>query len=354
MRTFDSLLGYFCKNVACMYSQSQTKGSGGRIIVIGGSEVYTGAPFFAAMAAMRTGADMVHVFCPVAAAPIIKSYSPDLMVHPTSFITGCSTSLLSQERLTEFLRPWISGPKPSDPTSQPHALVVGPGLGRSLDTQICTKIVISLAQEYNIPCIIDADSLSVFEADNISIWNGSIPKSLVVPFSPLILTPNHRELSRIARGYSKDHKDLGSDTLESRNENLLTLARMLPTVHVLSKGSIDILGMGNGDTMIIKDRDDISLKRCGGQGDMLDGILATFIAWGKQKALQSADNETILKSCIIGASSYMRYLSWHTWKEYKSSMVTSDIISKTMPIYPISEFMCQAECQLEVPSVNSS
>ena len=29
---------------------------------IGGSPIYTGAPFFAAMAALRSGADLVHVF----------------------------------------------------------------------------------------------------------------------------------------------------------------------------------------------------------------------------------------------------------------------------------------------------
>ena len=41
------------------------KGQGGRIAVVGGSLEYTGAPYFAAMAALRTGADIAHVFCTV-------------------------------------------------------------------------------------------------------------------------------------------------------------------------------------------------------------------------------------------------------------------------------------------------
>lgn len=58
------------------------KGEAGRIGVVGGSEEYTGAPIFAGMAAFRTGADLVHVFCAKNAAIPIKSFSPDLIVHP--------------------------------------------------------------------------------------------------------------------------------------------------------------------------------------------------------------------------------------------------------------------------------
>ena len=50
--------------------------------MIGGCAEYTGAPYFAAMAALRCGADLAHVFCAEAAAPVIKSYSPELIVHP--------------------------------------------------------------------------------------------------------------------------------------------------------------------------------------------------------------------------------------------------------------------------------
>jgi NAD(P)H-hydrate repair Nnr-like enzyme with NAD(P)H-hydrate dehydratase domain len=58
------------------------KGRRGKVAVIGGCAEYTGAPYFAAMAALRCGADLAHVFCAEAAAPVIKSYSPELIVHP--------------------------------------------------------------------------------------------------------------------------------------------------------------------------------------------------------------------------------------------------------------------------------
>jgi ATP-dependent NAD(P)H-hydrate dehydratase len=58
------------------------KGSSGRIGVLGGSAQYTGAPFYAAMASLKAGADLAHVFCAQEACLAIKSYSPELMVAP--------------------------------------------------------------------------------------------------------------------------------------------------------------------------------------------------------------------------------------------------------------------------------
>lgn len=45
----------------------------GRIGVLGGSGDYSGAPFFAAMGAMRFGADLAHVICEPAAGAVIKT-----------------------------------------------------------------------------------------------------------------------------------------------------------------------------------------------------------------------------------------------------------------------------------------
>jgi NAD(P)H-hydrate repair Nnr-like enzyme with NAD(P)H-hydrate dehydratase domain len=58
------------------------KGEAGRIGIIGGSTEYTGAPFYAGIAALKTGCDLVHIFCPQTASIPIKCYSPELIVHP--------------------------------------------------------------------------------------------------------------------------------------------------------------------------------------------------------------------------------------------------------------------------------
>lgn len=58
--------------------------SGGKVLIIGGGEPYAGPPYFAAMAAYRTGADLVTVAAPQRPADIIASYSPQMIVWPMS------------------------------------------------------------------------------------------------------------------------------------------------------------------------------------------------------------------------------------------------------------------------------
>lgn len=62
-------------------SDALHKGQAGRVGIVGGSRDYTGAPFFASMSCMRFGADMSHTICEPEAGNVIKTYSPDLIVH---------------------------------------------------------------------------------------------------------------------------------------------------------------------------------------------------------------------------------------------------------------------------------
>ncbi len=68
----------------------------GRVGVFGGSEDYTGAPYFASMAALRMGADLTYVFTAEEAAPALKGYSPELMVRARCVDDGtpCSMSVV--------------------------------------------------------------------------------------------------------------------------------------------------------------------------------------------------------------------------------------------------------------------
>ena len=48
------------------------------------------------MVPAQVGADLSHVFCSTSAAPVIKQYSPDLLVHPYFMQTA---DLLQQMRV---------------------------------------------------------------------------------------------------------------------------------------------------------------------------------------------------------------------------------------------------------------
>lgn len=59
-----------------------TKGQCGRIGVVGGSYEFTGAPYYSAISALKVGGDLGHIFCNKASATAIKTYSPEIIVHP--------------------------------------------------------------------------------------------------------------------------------------------------------------------------------------------------------------------------------------------------------------------------------
>jgi ATP-dependent NAD(P)H-hydrate dehydratase len=63
-------------------SHRTKKGENGRIAVVGGSFEFTGAPFYSAISALRVGGDLSHIFCSKFSSPAIKSYSPEIIVHP--------------------------------------------------------------------------------------------------------------------------------------------------------------------------------------------------------------------------------------------------------------------------------
>ena len=56
------------------------KGDYGKILVVGGSDVYSGAPALAGLAALRTGADLVSIMAPESVVSAVRSYSPNIMV----------------------------------------------------------------------------------------------------------------------------------------------------------------------------------------------------------------------------------------------------------------------------------
>lgn len=95
------------------------------------------------MSAYLVGADISHVFCERKAASVIKSYSPDLIVHP--YLRGNEGDAAAVEE-------WLP---------RLHVLVVGPGLGRASATQSTTEKVIRAACAAKMPLVIDAVRLSI-------------------------------------------------------------------------------------------------------------------------------------------------------------------------------------------------
>ncbi|KAL9008535.1 MAG: hypothetical protein Q9173_006347 [Seirophora scorigena] len=226
------------------------KGMLGRVAVIGGSENYTGAPYFSAMASARLGADLSHVICTPPAANVIKTYSPNLMVHPLMRETPSSVPP------TKLASPVIAM------LTHLHSLVIGPGLGRDEVMQATVAEVIAAAREKKLPLVLDADAL----------WLVQQRPELVQGYKECVLTPNVVEFGRLAQSVGLDtHGDTGK-------EGCKALANALGGVMVVRKGAVDWISDGSDERTCVGDGQG-GRKRSGGQGDTLTGSIGTLLAW---------------------------------------------------------------------------
>ena len=123
-------------------TESSKKGENGCIATIGGSLEYTGAPYYSAISALKAGSDLSHVFCHTEAAIPIKSYSPELIVHPA--FNNFSNEILLKKTIRWF--------------KSMNSILIGPGLGREEDTEkIFVEFSEKISEFKNIPLVYDAD-----------------------------------------------------------------------------------------------------------------------------------------------------------------------------------------------------
>ncbi|KAI1336312.1 H-hydrate dehydratase [Xylariaceae sp. FL0016] len=240
------------------------KGQLGRVAVIGGSEDYTGAPYFSAMASARLGCDMSHIICTPGCAAVVKTYSPNLMVHPLmrqSPAPGSSSSGASARDAD----PGQISSGIIDMLPRLHVLVIGPGLGRDpLMQETCAR-VLAAARERGMPVVLDADGLALVTQQ----------PELFMGWREVVLTPNVVEFGRLWKGLKNE--EVGGAGAES-SEQVEALCKALGGVTIVQKGGRDFIS--NGETTLVVDLKG-GLKRSGGQGDTLTGSIATFLGWRK-------------------------------------------------------------------------
>ncbi|KAM0437697.1 hypothetical protein ACHAPT_002062 [Fusarium lateritium] len=270
--------------------ESFHKGQLGRVAVIGGSENYTGAPYFSAMASARLGCDMSHVICTPAAATVIKSYSPNLMVHPLmhqSRAADPDPAARDTSKDPDSDAEHISG-QIIDLLPRLHVLVVGPGLGRDPLMHATVARVIRAARNRGTPVVLDADALMLVQKD----------PGLVRGYNGAVLTPNVVEFGKLCEALKVD---VGKDASETARVE--ALAKTLQGVTVIQKGPKDYIS--NGETTLTVDLQG-GRKRSGGQGDTLTGSIATFLGWRKAylDRLWDVGQDTLGEHELVGLAAF--------------------------------------------------
>ncbi|KAK0624736.1 Ribokinase-like protein [Bombardia bombarda] len=300
------------------------KGQLGRVAVIGGSEDYTGAPFFSAMASARLGCDMSHVICTPAAAAVIKTYSPNLMVHPLMRSSPTSPTSSTSAANDEDTNPTKIAARIIALLPRLHVLVIGPGLGRDPLMQDTCAEVIRAARERGMPVVLDADALALVQRD----------PGLVKGYGLAVLTPNVVEFGRLTKALGVDElvgnasAEGGKGGKDKETAQVEALAKVLGGVMVLQKGARDHLSDGRTTFTVGLEG---GRKRSGGQGDTLTGSIATFLAWRKAyvdgiwETGKGLREEELVGLAVFGGSAVTREASRLAFAKRGRSLQASDL-----------------------------
>ena len=220
-------------------SSDAHKGDSGRLLAIGGSDVFSGAPALVSLAALRTGVDIVYLAAPSRTARAISSMSPDLI---TVKLEG---EYLNPKNI-EALKPYIE---------KVDAVVLGPGLGVEPETEKFVKECINVVEKAGKPLLLDADGLKAF---------GSFKRALKVP---LVLTPHVGEYA-VLTGRKL------SNNLQDNVYEVQKTARELDAV-VLLKGPVDVVCSGSNFKFNFTGNAGMTV---GGTGDVLSGVVGALLS----------------------------------------------------------------------------
>jgi len=222
-------------------SRDAHKGNFGRLLVIGGSKVFSGAPALAALAALRTGVDIVTVAAPENAAIAISSMSPALI---TTKLKGKNLNPNNLSILEELLE-------------SATAVVLGPGLGLNSETKEATQQIFEQLEKTRTPLLLDADGLKAF---------ADFKRKVDLP---LVLTPHAREYEILTRNKLPS-------SMEEKAENVQKSARKVGAT-ILLKGSIDVISDGEKTKFNFTGNPGMTV---GGTGDVLSGVVGGLLAMG--------------------------------------------------------------------------
>ena len=325
-------------------TESSKKGENGCIATIGGSLEYTGAPYYSAISGLKAGSDLSHVFCHTEAAIPIKSYSPELIVHPA--FNNFSNEVLLKKTIRWF--------------KSMNSILVGPGLGREEDTEkIFVEFSEKISEFKNIPLVYDADGVWFWVKIN---QDKKYDKEIINKINlntKLIMTPNFTEFEKMCKILGdkfkseniQEQKSFIDELYKQENEiikindiktnekykkiflNEINLCNEFSNNFILvKKGKCDIITDGI-ELYIVKNKG--SLKRTGGIGDLLSGLINCYCGMLNQRKKENSDykekcviSHLELINCCIFACYVCREASRKAFEKMKYSLTAPDIIAE--------------------------
>jgi len=225
---------------------SSRKGDNGKVLVLGGSYIYHGAPALSSLAALRTGADLVYTCVPKINVQSTRAVSPNLIVIP-----------LVDSKLTRGAVNKLLGQIPNDLDS---ATI---GMGLSIQDPEALKLLVKSLLARDVRLSLDATALVNYILPLLSGKN-------------VVVTPHDGEFKRM----------FGETPPESKKARITMVEKFAKehSVTILLKGPTDIISNGSRTYL---NPTNTSGMTVGGTGDILSGIIAGILARNRD-ALESA------------------------------------------------------------------
>ena len=237
---------YYVKSALPKRREDGHKGDFGKLLIVGGAVGYTGAPYLAAHAAVRSGCGLVFLGVPRAIWAVEAAKCASAMPFPLPD---------DGERLTEAalapIRERLSGC---------GVLALGPGLGRSAGVNALSAALLREAEQ---PVVLDADALNAPAEDPglLDARRGRVT----------ILTPHDGEFARL----------LGISPEELARQDRVQTARDFAArcgCVLVRKGHRTLVALPDG--RVLENTCGGSALAKGGSGDVLTGLIASLLAQG--------------------------------------------------------------------------
>ncbi|HRE49754.1 MAG TPA: NAD(P)H-hydrate dehydratase [Aggregatilineales bacterium] len=236
--------------------RSAHKGTFGKVLIIGGSENYIGAPGLAALGAYKVGAGLVTIAAPPAVVNALAAQMLEVTWLPLP-------NAKEEGRTISDAGASIAYTNLPDYT----AALIGPGMGRSFNAYGLFETIFQHAGTNIPPLVIDADGLNILATRDE--WWSLLPRRT-------ILTPHPGEMARLAGLDTEQHS--GVALVQGRR---LALAREKAAQWgcvVALKGAFTVVADPDGEAVIIPFAD-ATLARAG-TGDVLAGAIVGLLAQG--------------------------------------------------------------------------
>jgi holo-[acyl-carrier-protein] synthase len=219
------------------------KGTFGTVVVLAGSQGYTGAAYLTSMGAARAGAGIVRLMVAQSIYPILAEKCTEVIAGP---VPEVAPGVVGHSALSAILRGFTGA----------AAGVIGPGLGRDTSTR---RLIEDLIPKVGAPLVLDADALNLL-AEHRAVLS-KLPANIV-------LTPHPAEFGRLAdletTAVQKDRRGIASRFAKTWNKI------------VVLKGAGTVIAAPDGRVTL----NPVSTPALasGGTGDVLSGIIGGLMA----------------------------------------------------------------------------